>query len=83
MSAIVGVMRGFTREILGLCSWAAAGFSAFFALPLVQPIAHRYIENLILADILSSIVLFVIFLILYSLISQFFAGMVRQSGLGN
>ncbi len=82
LSAVMGVMRGMTREVLGLISWTAAGFSAFFTLPLTQSLARSYIQNPMLADIVSGALLFIIFLVLFSFISQFFSGLVRQSGLG-
>ncbi len=82
LSAFMGVMRGLTREVLGLISWLAAAFAAFFTLPLAQQLARHYIQNTLLADGLASISLFIIFLILFSFISQFFAGLVRQSALG-
>ncbi len=82
LSALMGVMRGLTREVLGLLSWLAAGFSAFFTLPLGRNLAYNFIQNQLLADAVASLVLFLLFLILFSFISQFFAGLVRQSVLG-
>ena len=82
LSALMGVMRGLTREVLGLISWTAAGFAAFFSLPLAQSLARHYIPNPMLADIVCAGVLFIVFLILFSFISQFFTGLVRQSKLG-
>ena len=82
LSALMGIMRGLTREVLGLISWTAAGFAAFFSLPLAQSLARHYIPNPMLADIVCAGVLFIIFLILFSFISQFFTGLVRQSKLG-
>lgn len=82
LSALMGVMKGVTREILGLISWTAAGFSTFFTLPITQSFARSYIQNPMLADIVSGVIIFIFFLVLFSFISQFFSGLVRQSGLG-
>ncbi|RZI47124.1 CvpA family protein [Candidatus Finniella inopinata] len=82
LSALMGVMRGLTREVLGLISWTAAAFAAFFTMPLAQSLSRHYIPNPMLADIVGGGVLFIIFLILFSFISQFFTGLVRQSKLG-
>lgn len=82
ISAAIGLIRGFTREILSVVSWLGAGMATLIALPLAQNIARQYISNPMMADIATAGVVFVLFLIIFSLISHFLSGLVRQSALG-
>jgi len=82
LSAIIGLIRGITREVLGLISWAASASATFLCMPFGLSFASKYINNPILAQIVSASVLFVIFLIMFSFVSQFFSGIVKESRLG-
>lgn len=81
-STIIGLMRGATKELLGLVSWTGAGLSVFVGLPLVRHIARQQITNPLIADVVTGIVIFVSFLILFSLFSHVLSGYVRSSALG-
>ena len=41
VSAILAMVRGFSREILSIASWVAAGAAAYFFYPLVTPFLRR------------------------------------------
>lgn len=82
LSALMGLVRGFTREVLSLISWAGAVTSTLMFWPLVQHVARQYIDHPMLADGATILVLFVLFLVLFSLISYFLSNLVRQSMLG-
>ncbi len=82
ISALIGIARGLTREILSLISWIGAGIATFFALPLAQSVARQQIANPMIADAVTAAAVFILFLIIFSLISHFFSSMVRQSSLG-
>ncbi len=82
VSALIGIARGLTREVLSLISWAGAGIATFLVLPLAQHIARQQIANPMIADAVTAVAVFIIFLIIFSLISHFLSSMVRQSALG-
>lgn len=82
ISVLMGLMRGLTREILGLLTWAGSAFAAYVTHPLSSGIAKGYIANPMIADWVSGIVMFVIFLIAFSIIANVLAGAVRESALG-
>ncbi len=82
LSALMGLMRGLTREILGLASWIGGASLTFIGMPFVQIIARRYIQNGMMADVAAAVGLFLIFLILFSVISHTLSGFIRQSVLG-
>ncbi|MES2608186.1 MAG: CvpA family protein [Pseudomonadota bacterium] len=82
LSALMGLMRGLTREVLGLASWIGGASLTFVGMPFVQIIARRYIQNGMMADVAAAVGLFLLFLILFSVISHTLSGFIRQSVLG-
>jgi membrane protein required for colicin V production len=82
LSALMGLIRGLTREVLGLASWIGGASLTFIGMPFVQIIARRYIQNGMMADVAAAVGLFLIFLILFSVISHTLSGFIRQSVLG-
>ena len=82
LSALMGLMRGLTREILGLASWIGGASLTFIGMPFVQIVARRYIQNGMMADVAAAVGLFLLFLILFSVISHTLSGLIRQSVLG-
>ena len=41
VSALLSLMRGFTREVLAIASWAAAAAAAYYFYPDVMPYLRR------------------------------------------
>lgn len=82
ISALMGLVRGITRELLSILAWLGATLTTYLTLPLVQHLARQQIANPMMADGITAVVVFIVFLILFSLVSHFFSGVVRQSALG-
>lgn len=82
LSAFIGTIRGFTRELLGLVSWVGASVLALLSLPALRHIARGYITSPMLADVVTVFVSFVALLIAFNIISHVIAGFVKDSGLG-
>lgn len=82
VSTLIGCLRGFTRETLSLLSWAGATTSAYMFWPVTRHIARQFITHPMLADAATIVALFIVFLILFSLISYFLTNLVRQSCMG-
>ncbi|MBY0462554.1 MAG: CvpA family protein [Alphaproteobacteria bacterium] len=82
ISAGIGLIRGLTREVLSVVSWLGAAVATLIALPLAQNIARQHISNPMMADVATAAVVFILFLIIFSLISHFLSGLIRQSALG-
>lgn len=81
-SVLMGLVRGFTREVLGLFTWACSASATYFFLPAAGGIARAHIANPMIADTLTGIVLFIISLIIFSIITNMIASFVRGSTLG-
>ena len=80
VSALVGLLRGFVREALGLCAWIAAAVLAFRFSPEAEPLARRVIGDGSVADPVAFLVVFGVLLIAFLLIATALGG--RGSLLG-
>lgn len=83
ISCLAGFMRGFTREVLGLFTWAGSAFATYVAVPLVGGVTRGHIANPMMADAITAVVLFILFLIIFSIISGAVANSVKRSSLGS
>ena len=82
LSALLATTRGATREILSLVSWAGAGIFAFWMWQYQPQFARSYIEEPIVADIVTIGVSFLIALIVLHLITMRIADFVVDSRIG-
>lgn len=83
LSCLMGIVRGLTREVLGLLTWAGAGFAAYTTYPLVSHFARGYIANTMIADTLSGVALFIIYLVVFSIIAFNISNAIRGSVVGS
>lgn len=83
ISLVIGFMRGFTQEILGIVGWVGAAFLAIYALPVFKSFARNFISNFLIADIITGVALFLVSLIIFTLICRTISTRVRSSGLGS
>jgi len=79
ISGILAYIRGFVREVLSVAAWIGAAFVTMAGMRLVQPYAHKYIENAMVADIAAGGLLFVGSLIIFSVIGSVLSRSVRES----
>jgi membrane protein required for colicin V production len=84
ISGILGLARGFTREVLSLVAWVAAAVAAYFAIQQQQflDLVLPYVDKPILAQIAVGAVAFLITLILVSIISVKISDRVVDSAAG-
>ena len=82
LSCLMGIIRGLTKELLSLISWVGAGVAAYVLLPVARHYAAAYIKNPMIADAVAGLVIFLVFLIFFSLISHVISSYVKHSALG-
>jgi membrane protein required for colicin V production len=82
VSAMLAMVRGFSREILSIASWAAAAAAAFFFYPYVLPYVQPYIDNDKIAMAASAGVVFLVALIVVTLITMRIADFIIDSRVG-
>ena len=82
VSAMLAMVRGFSREVLSIASWIAAAAAAFFFYKPVLPFVQPYIDNSQLAIAAAAGAVFVVALIVVSLITMKIADLIIDSGIG-
>lgn len=82
VSAVLAMVRGFSREVLSIASWAAAAVAAYFFHPLVLPYVQPYIDNSMLALAAAAAVVFFIALIIVTVITMKVADFIIDSRVG-
>jgi len=82
VSAMLAMVRGFSREVLSIASWVAAAAAAFYFHPLVVPFLEPYIDNAQLALFAAAAIVFFIALIIVTVITMKLADFIIDSRVG-
>lgn len=82
ISAILSMVRGFTREVLAIASWAAAAVAAYFFHPLVMPYLEPYIQKDQIRQIAAIALVFFAILIIVSIITVRLSDAILDSKVG-
>lgn len=82
VSAMLAMVRGFSREVLSIASWAAAAVAAYFFYPLVLPYVRPYIDNEQLAIVGAAAAVFIVALIIVTIITMKVADWIIDSRIG-
>jgi len=81
-SAILAMVRGFSREVLSVASWVAAAVAAYYFYPLLVPYVLEYTGNAQLAMAASAGIIFLVALIVVSVLTMRIADFVIDSRIG-
>ncbi|MBO0661193.1 CvpA family protein [Jiella sp. MQZ9-1] len=82
VSALLAMVRGFSREVLSVVSWVAAALVAFMFYSKLTPFALQYVHSKTVAMAGSAAVLFIITLIVVSYITLRIADFIIDSRIG-
>ncbi|HXE24088.1 MAG TPA: CvpA family protein [Roseiarcus sp.] len=82
VSALLSMMRGFTREVLAIASWIAAALAAYYFYPLVMPYLTPYIHKDIIAQGAAVAIVFFVTLIIVSLFTVRMSDAILDSRIG-
>jgi membrane protein required for colicin V production len=82
VSALLSMMRGFTREVLAIASWAAAAAAAYYFYPMVMPYLAPYIHKEIIAQAAAAAIVFFVTLIVVSLVTVRLSDAILDSKIG-
>ncbi|MGB0935072.1 MAG: CvpA family protein [Alphaproteobacteria bacterium] len=82
LSAIIGMIRGLTREALGIAGWVGAFFATLYSIPYLRPHILPSIKNPFITDLLIATVVFLTTLVILNVISNKISLRVRGSILG-
>jgi membrane protein required for colicin V production len=81
-SAVLAMVRGFSREVLSIASWAGSIAAAYYLYPFVLPYAEKYTSDHRIAIAASAGGLFLIALIIISFITSRIADFIIDSRIG-
>jgi membrane protein required for colicin V production len=82
ISAILAMLRGFTREFLAIASWTAAALAAYYFYPLALPYVTPHISKPVVAQAVSAAGVFFVTLIVVSLITVRLSDAILDSKVG-
>jgi len=82
VSAMLAMVRGFSREVLSIASWVIAAIAAYFLYPVVLPYVAPYIDNATLALAAAAAAVFFVALIVVTIITMKLADFIVDSRIG-
>ena len=82
VSAILAMLRGFTREVLAIASWIAAAFAAYYLYPYLLPYVKPYVSKEPWASIASATAIFFVALVVVSIITVNLSDAILDSRVG-
>ncbi len=82
VSALLSMLRGFTREILAIASWIAAAAAAYYFHPMALPYVKPYIQKDTIALAVAAAGVFFVTLVLVSFITVKISDMILDSKIG-
>lgn len=82
VSALLSLMRGFTREVLAIGSWAAAAAAAYYFYPQVLPHLEPYIHKPAVAQAVAAAIVFFVTLVIVSLFTVRISDAILDSKIG-
>ncbi|WP_273717568.1 MULTISPECIES: CvpA family protein [Bartonella] len=82
LSAFLAMLRGFSREVLSLISWAVAAVTTLFLFKPVLPFFEQYLSNKMIALITTLVTIFIVVLIITSIITMKISDFIIDSRIG-
>src|SRR5271154_5892983 len=82
VSALLSMMRGFTREVLAIGSWAAAAAAAYYFHPYLLPYLSPYIHKPVVLQAVAAAIVFFATLIVVSLFTVRLSDAILDSKIG-
>lgn len=81
ISALVGIARGMTKELLSILGWILAAAALFYIVPIIDPMTQQYVESKILSSVVSGLIVLICFCIVWILTVDRLSSVVRTSKL--
>ncbi len=82
VSAVLAMIRGFSREVLSVASWATAAAAALLFYKQVTPMVQPYVDSEVIAQAGAAAGIFLVTLIVVSLITMKVADFIIDSRIG-
>ncbi len=82
VSALLSMVRGFTREVLAIASWGAAAVAAYLLYPRVTPFLEPYIAKDTIRTVAAVAVVFFVTLVIVSILTVKLSDAILDSRVG-
>ncbi|TCD14289.1 CvpA family protein [Oricola cellulosilytica] len=82
VSAVLAMVRGFSREVLSIVSWGLAAVAAFLFYRQATAYVQPYVDNELIAQLIAAAVIFVVVLIVVTFITMRVADLIIDSRIG-
>ena len=82
ISAMLSMLRGFTREVLAIAAWVVAAFAAWKFYPRLTPTLLPHVHKPIIAIALAAAIIFLVVLVLVSILTVRISDLVLDSKIG-
>jgi membrane protein required for colicin V production len=82
ISALLAMLRGFTREVLAIASWGAAAIAAIYLYPMLVPYIRPYVSKEQIQVAIAAALVFFVTLIIVSLITIRLSDAILDSKVG-
>jgi membrane protein required for colicin V production len=82
LSAVIALSSGFVNVVLWILSWVGAVVATVYFFPTFQPMVAQHISDLLIANIVTAVAIFVVALIIFTIANQIISGIVRASAIG-
>lgn len=82
VSAVLAMVRGFSREVLSIASWVAAAAAAYYFHPIVLPYVQPYIDHAQVQLAVAAAIVFFVALIVVTVITMKIADFIIDSRVG-
>ncbi len=79
LSALIGLYRGFTKEILSLLAWISAVAASYLLFQPASNIVKKFVHNPMMADTATVVVIFVTFLVLITVLGHLLSLLIKKS----
>lgn len=82
VSAVLAMVRGFSREVLSIVSWGLAAVAAYLFYKAVTPFVANYVENELIAQLVAAAIIFIVVLIVVTILTMRIADVIIDSRIG-
>ncbi len=83
ISALIALNRGLVKEVLSIIGWVLSVVVIVFMLPIVQPLVQVYVKDDTMAMVASSIGIFLVFFIIWLILTSAIVDKIRSSKLSS
>lgn len=81
VSALIALCRGFLKEVLSIVGWILVSILEVYLLPVLTPVAGKYIASELMSGIVTGLVILVVFMVVWILSTDRMVSRLRTSKL--